>query len=874
MRIRIKKLPQQHELNAKKWKHGLGGNLFSGEDTPTQQMDTYNGWVRDTNNHPIAFNDEGKYYDQVTGETGELQLPNVNIYPNNYRSNFDPSLGIPNLFDRIANLYQYSKGYIGNKTHGVGDGEVIDLSNQNVSRINSNTRDVTSILTNDFVEHNNNAIRKKKDFVNTTDTLLGDKKIPLSKISTFYGIEDGKLKVGPLEIFDDETVVVPNRAKYVGKVKEYYPGKPASKEYREAIEKGIIEYNNSKGYEPSWQGKIFGENPRATLLHNLVKEEDNTREGRKKARDRRTDIINSIRDKYSDLDDSVLPYVVTEDNDTIKGYKLNASPKTLFADENGNAIFVANPRQHAEEINSYLQNTPMYPVMVDNGRYAAYQTSFPNAEVYGGLNRPDDMFILGTTKAYGGNLFDGTTQPTQQMNNGLNLYRNTNKAGDVWYTYQEAPDSEEILLIPTNKRFSDDPTNWDYKDASGREYSPRMVKSPHHQEELYASGKPMGPLEKYVAELNWRAKNDPASIALQGKYTMPAIAAPLLAPLGEAFAGTTIAGVPATTWANTAMAAGFAGHGLNHWINKGIDGWGDAAMTALELAPLGRPIKAIGDISSNIITQTQSTRKGMGNPFKFAENIYNFMTREPIPFTEKQAAAQRMKSFIQSPEYLQRQKEAGLSDLEISNFQDMIMKRLNNGNFPAYRIKAKNYGLSLALPKPFGGVYIKKGIPYDDFLNSFDHEVAHYSTVNFGKADNEFLKLLNKENPNVVEKVMGVNASIVPYRPEAEAAKLRVARGHSPNTNILKYFRDDQERRSNAYAIFQEAQRRGMSVDELVDYYTMQSTGEIFDFAPEPLQYLNYAYTPDNIKKFIKNFLSVSAPTTLGIKVASQNDDK
>jgi hypothetical protein len=34
--------------------------------------------------------------------------------------------------------------------------------------------------------------------------------------------------------------------------------------------------------------------------------------------------------------------------------------------------------------------------MVDNGRYATYQTTFPNAEIYGGFNRPDNMFLIGT----------------------------------------------------------------------------------------------------------------------------------------------------------------------------------------------------------------------------------------------------------------------------------------------------------------------------------------------------------------------------------------------------------------------------------------------------------------------------------------------
>ena len=199
----------------------------------------------------------------------------------------------------------------------------------------------------------------------------------------------------------------------------------------------------------------------------------------------------------------------------------------------------------------------------------------------------------------GGNLFSGKDTPTQQMNNSLNLYRRTNNLGDVEYIYQETPDSEEILLTPTNKRFSDDPTNWDYEDASGRKYSPRIinVKDPGTISEYTGTNNPLlRAADKYVRELSWRAQNDPSSIALQGKYTMPAIASSALLPVaGEAFAGTTIAGVPATTWANTVLSAGFAGHGLNHTVNEDIDGWEDAAITALEIAPLGKLAKPIYD---------------------------------------------------------------------------------------------------------------------------------------------------------------------------------------------------------------------------------------------------------------------------------------
>lgn len=60
-------------------------------------------------------------------------------------------------------------------------------------------------------------------------------------------------------------------------------------------------------------------------------------------------------------------------------------------------------------------------------------------------------------------------------------------------------------------------------------------------------------------------------------------AAPLLAAAGEAAAP-----ILANPYIDAALTSGFGAHGLNHAINEGIDGWGDAAMTALEVTPLGR----------------------------------------------------------------------------------------------------------------------------------------------------------------------------------------------------------------------------------------------------------------------------------------------
>lgn len=61
-----------------------------------------------------------------------------------------------------------------------------------------------------------------------------------------------------------------------------------------------------------------------------------------------------------------------------------------------------------------------------------------------------------------------------------------------------------------------------------------------------------------------------------GKYTMPTIAAVAASPfLGNAYG-------------NAAINSAFAAHGLNHAVNEGVDGFGDAVLTGLEIAPLGQ----------------------------------------------------------------------------------------------------------------------------------------------------------------------------------------------------------------------------------------------------------------------------------------------
>ena len=66
--------------------------------------DTYNkfaegGYVREQNNNPIAFDEEGNLVDQVTGEKGTMMLPNFNVYGNKDVADFVQQKRLNNLIN-------------------------------------------------------------------------------------------------------------------------------------------------------------------------------------------------------------------------------------------------------------------------------------------------------------------------------------------------------------------------------------------------------------------------------------------------------------------------------------------------------------------------------------------------------------------------------------------------------------------------------------------------------------------------------------------------------------------------------------------------------------------------------------------------------
>lgn len=350
--------------------------------------------------------------------------------------------GKRNLIDPISNRAAYAYNYFRHNLFDVDDPAFFkELSNKNVQRVTEdNQSGIDYILGNDFQEENQNDIRRKADFLNTSDTLLGDKKIPLSAISTYYGIEDGKLKAGTLDDFDDNTTVVPNRAKNVGKIKEYHP---ISEEYKhnKIARTGALKLRemltDSRVAEKMFD-RYFKQHPeKEKYLRQKIKDWDDNDNPTKE------DLIDAAYDfdynglaqdptisKYLGMSDDLLKYafdrnekpgfVVTENNDTIPNYQFNEEPKGMFADENGHSVFFSGKSEdNIKQINDFLSKYPSYPVMLDNGRYFNYTNNNNVNEYTGGFMDPQQGYIIGTEKALGGNLDMNGLSP-----NMINLWNN------------------------------------------------------------------------------------------------------------------------------------------------------------------------------------------------------------------------------------------------------------------------------------------------------------------------------------------------------------------------------------------------------------------------------------------------------------------
>jgi len=318
---------------------------------------------------------------------------------------------------------------------------LVDLCEQKVARITAETQNVQGIYVSDFVETiNSNHIRTASQFKGTADSILTDKMIPLSAISRFYGVEDGKVKVGRLDQFKDETIVLPVRNKNHGYISlivgpegeerrnklyfrplfrtirarnelkgelrgEVREGKeaflkarrlvPLPQDYKKATDSLYCLLYTAEAAHPSLESDTLRSLYRTMLLGSIA---------RKKLSPK------SIR-KYLPL---VSPYPAVGH---YKFYDADGRPveeetlsnaidgKIFMADSLGHGVFINRLKDFSDkemdELNRLLGEHPMCPILIDNGRYARFYLEEGSYQEYisQDLYHPDDrLYVIGSIR--------------------------------------------------------------------------------------------------------------------------------------------------------------------------------------------------------------------------------------------------------------------------------------------------------------------------------------------------------------------------------------------------------------------------------------------------------------------------------------------
>lgn len=312
---------------------------------------------------------------------------------------------------------------------------------------------------------------------------------------------------------------------------------------------------------------------------------------------------------------------------------------------------------------------------------------------------------------------------------------------------------------------------------------------------------------------------------------------------------------PIVDAANTGLGLGFGVKGA-YDVSQGEF----TPETAMDLAGgAGLMFKSLTGLDkarriTNFAKSSEGTTSNMDTPLKG-------LTR--IPTDIKADAAQRYTNFINSEDYQQRLQRAGLedhweymkklTDREVNRsyyFPGSVEKVINNDS--------KVRGISV----PFEGITLKEDLKSSEIFPTLNHEISHWATKGVGTNSpmNWIESLLYKENVVPVGDIMRNNEGIVPNKSWREVAE-QIKQGDKvvKNKKEYGYLIDSQEKRARAYSIYQQAKDSGMSTDEFVDFYTTDK-GNIAKYAPAQLRQMGAILTTENLKKYLRNFLSIATP--------------
>ena len=288
--------------------------------------------------------------------------------------------------------------------------------------------------------------------------------------------------------------------------------------------------------------------------------------------------------------------------------KLNAQWESLMAQE-------AESKKEQNYNNEYTLGQELALGLLGNRTHKNQQEK-PMTRLFNALTGS----LLGSNMAaYGGNLYDGETNPTGQMTTSKPVYTNNGGGPKTRYTtdgriltYSTVPATGEVRWVDLDdsKDFNGVTGYRFYDDAGNKMHYTQWQEAANTQKPLptveevdnYIKARGYNPnFIRHMQNVDWMNRSSGAVKPVYPEfYFLSAGRGGMngaVDALGEV--GNTVLTNP---WVDAGLTSYFGAHGFNHAINDGIDGWGDAALTALEVMPTMRVGKAIYDASEPFVT--------------------------------------------------------------------------------------------------------------------------------------------------------------------------------------------------------------------------------------------------------------------------------
>lgn len=376
-----------------------------------------------------------------------------------------------------------------------------------------------------------------------------------------------------------------------------------------------------------------------------------------------------------------------------------------------------------------------------------------------------------------------------------------------------------------------------------------------------------------------------------GPVAATSLAAPYAVEAADALAGTTagqaisnglnfatksIGSNKAWPFLDAGITSYFGAEGINDIRNGKFTP--ETAVNLLPFLQMARPVAEGAIHSANSLEN--GFREAIGTAINSDFTLSNYFKgnkffkqklqgESPMPFNLKKEGAKRYSDFINSNDYAERLKRAGL-EAHRDYMIDLTKQQIGNINyFPgsvATTIEHEPdiFGVSYSVsgPSPYNKVVVKKGLSPDDFKSTLNHEIAHYATNGADVSNTEPIGDIMRYNENIVPNIEWDDI-LKTYDPKTTS----LADINDAYKKYL-YLTDPQEKRARAYSILQQAKDEGLSTDAFVDSYT--KNGKISEDTPYQLRQMGKILTIENLKKYLKNFLSTSAP--LGLFPFSQGN--